>query len=36
MKSFKQFDLNEDGQYTDRFAHTSVEDDNAEIGRAHV
>ena len=28
MKSFKQFDLNEDGQYTDRFAHQSVEDDN--------
>ena len=21
MKSFKQFDLNEDGQYTDRFTH---------------
>ena len=31
MKSFKQFDLNEDGQYTDRFAHTSVEDDNAGL-----
>ena len=28
MKSFKQFDLNEDGQYTDRFAHQSAEDDN--------
>ena len=28
MKSFKQFDLNEDGQYTDRFTHSSVEDDN--------
>ena len=28
MKSFKQFDLNEDGQYTDRFTHQSVEDDN--------
>ena len=28
MKSFKQFDLNEDGQYTDEFAHSSVEDDN--------
>ncbi len=28
MKSFKQFDLNEDGQYTNRFAHQSVEDDN--------
>ena len=28
MKSFKQFDLNEDGPYTDRFAHQSVEDDN--------
>ena len=27
MKSFKQFDLNEDGQYTDRFTHQSVEDD---------
>ena len=31
MKSFKQFDLNEDGQYTDRFSHTSVEDDNAGL-----
>ena len=30
MKSFKQFDLNEDGQYTDRFAHTSVEDESTE------
>ena len=28
MKSFKQFDLNEDGQYTDRFTHQSAEDDN--------
>ena len=28
MKSFKQFDLNEDGQYTNRFTHSSVEDDN--------
>ena len=28
MKSFKQCDLNEDGQYTDRFTHQSVEDDN--------
>ena len=28
MKSFKQFDLNEDGQYTNRFAHQSAEDDN--------
>ena len=27
MKSFKQFDLNEDGQYTDRFTHQSAEDD---------
>ena len=31
MKSFKQFDLNEDGQYTDRFTHSSVEDDNAGL-----
>ena len=31
MKSFKQFDLNEDGQYTDRFAHSSAEDDNAAL-----
>ena len=31
MKSFKQFDLNEDGQYTDRFAHSSAEDDNAGL-----
>ena len=29
MKSFKQF--NEDGQYTDRFAHTSAEDDNKHL-----
>jgi len=28
MKSFKQFDLNEDGQYTDRFTRQSAEDDN--------
>ena len=28
MKSFKQCDLNEDGQYTDRFTHQSAEDDN--------
>ena len=28
MKSFKQFDLNEDGQYTDGFTHQSAEDDN--------
>jgi len=28
MKSFKQFDLNEDGQYTDRFTHQSAEVDN--------
>ena len=28
MKCFKQFDLNEDGQYTDRFTHQSAEDDN--------
>ena len=27
MKSFKQFDLNEDGQYTDRFTHQSAEDE---------
>ena len=31
MKSFKQFDLNEDGQYTDRFTHSSAEDDNAGL-----
>ena len=31
MKSFKQFDLNEDGQYTDRYAHSSAEDDNAGL-----
>ena len=31
MKSFKQFDLNEDGQYTGRFTHQSVEDDNAGL-----
>jgi hypothetical protein len=31
MKSFKQFDLNEDGQYTDRFAHSSTEDGNAGL-----
>ena len=31
MKSFKQFDLNEDGQYTDRFAHSSAEDGNAGL-----
>jgi hypothetical protein len=31
MKSFKQFDLNEDGQYTDRHAHSSAEDDNAGL-----
>ena len=31
MKSFKQFDLNEDGQYTERFTHSSVEDDNAGL-----
>ena len=27
MKSFKQLDLNEDGQYTDRFTHQSAEDE---------
>ena len=31
MKSFKQFDLNEDGQYTDRYTHSSAEDDNAGL-----
>ena len=31
MKSFKQFDLNEDGQYTNEFAHSSAEDDNAGL-----
>ena len=31
MKSFKQFDLNEDGQYTSQFSHQSVEDDNTAI-----